>query len=76
MKRNHTTKRVPRSGISPYVKQGKRPFDYSPLYKRFPTLKMRPALSSFGQLATAAPEQSAKPEPETRRRINRKEYHQ
>lgn len=32
MKRNHTTKRVPKSGISPYKRYGKRPATYSTAY--------------------------------------------
>lgn len=29
MKRNHTTKRQPKSGVSPYKRYGKRPYQYS-----------------------------------------------
>lgn len=33
MKRNHTTKRVPKSGISPYKRHAKKPYQYSPAYQ-------------------------------------------
>lgn len=32
MKRNHTTKRAGKSGMSPWARYNKRPFTYSPSY--------------------------------------------
>lgn len=35
MKRNHTTKRVPKSGQSPYARYGKKAHTYSPAYQNW-----------------------------------------
>lgn len=35
MKRNHTTSRIGRSGVSPYRKYKKRPYQYSPAHQQW-----------------------------------------
>lgn len=49
MKRNHTTKRVPRSGISPYKRHGKKPFQYSPRYAEWKRAAMTGQFKELGQ---------------------------
>ena len=45
MKRNKTTNRVKKSGLSPYSRHGKRPYVYSPAYEqwRASVTRSRPA---------------------------------
>ncbi len=35
MKRNHTTKRLPKSGTSPYRRYGKKPYQYSQAHQQW-----------------------------------------